>query len=206
MLLIHDVQVVMLPLLDQAVVHAALAPSYVLVQIDRLVQLLDTPGYTFLRLQLLQPQQHAPLLRALYALLMLLPQSNAFRSLSTRLSVSPPNTSCIAKAGCKQALEPPLTDLHVVAACSVAGCAYPYPAAARGHLTHTLRLSPCSSCCCLSSLPHPKRLGSAGQYSCNAWRACFRAQGTRQQPEPGSQHCSIIIAISSRGSSQVAGH
>jgi hypothetical protein len=57
-------------------------------QIDRLIQLLDTPGYTFLRLQLLQPQQHAPLLRALYALLMLLPQSNAFRSLSTRLNVS----------------------------------------------------------------------------------------------------------------------
>jgi vacuole morphology and inheritance protein 14 len=54
---------------------------------DRLVQLLDTPTFTFLRLQLLQPRQHASLLRALYALLQLLPQSNAFRLLSMRLQV-----------------------------------------------------------------------------------------------------------------------
>ncbi|KAJ9524645.1 hypothetical protein QJQ45_024273, partial [Haematococcus lacustris] len=63
--------------------------SELLVQVDRLVQLLDTPAFTFLRLQLLQPRQHAPLLRAMYAMLMLLPQSNAFRSLSTRLAAVP---------------------------------------------------------------------------------------------------------------------
>mmetsp|Transcript_2306 Transcript_2306/g.5914 ORF Transcript_2306/g.5914 Transcript_2306/m.5914 type:complete len:925 (+) Transcript_2306:104-2878(+) len=61
----------------------------VLVQMDRLVQLLDTPTFTFLRLQLLQPRQHAALLRALYALLQLLPQSNAFRLLSMRLQAMP---------------------------------------------------------------------------------------------------------------------
>lgn len=35
----------------------------VLVQIDRLVQLLETPAFTFLRLQLLQPARHPALIR-----------------------------------------------------------------------------------------------------------------------------------------------
>lgn len=35
----------------------------VLVQIDRLVQLLETPVFTFLRLQLLQPARYPALIR-----------------------------------------------------------------------------------------------------------------------------------------------
>ena len=43
-------------------------------QVDRLVQLLETPCFTFLRLQLLQPRKYPSLLRSMYSLLMLLPQ------------------------------------------------------------------------------------------------------------------------------------
>ena len=60
-----------------------------LVQIDRLVALLETPCFTFLRLQLLRPRTHPSLLRAMYGLLALLPQSNAFRTLHTRLQSIP---------------------------------------------------------------------------------------------------------------------
>ncbi|KAK9844103.1 hypothetical protein WJX81_004529 [Elliptochloris bilobata] len=62
----------------------------VLVQVDRLVQLLETPVFTPLRLQLLHPAHHPALLRALYALLMLLPQSDAFKTLHARLHSVPP--------------------------------------------------------------------------------------------------------------------
>eukprot|EP00878_Enallax_costatus_P013877 GHUV01014512.1.p3 GENE.GHUV01014512.1~~GHUV01014512.1.p3 ORF type:complete len:285 (+),score=121.59 GHUV01014512.1:2490-3344(+) len=61
----------------------------VLVQIDRLVQLLETPAFAFLRLQLLQPSRHPDLLRAMYGLLMLLPQSSAFKTLAARLNAVP---------------------------------------------------------------------------------------------------------------------
>lgn len=61
----------------------------VLVQIDRLVQLLETPAFAFLRLQLLQPSKHPDLLRAMYGLLMLLPQSSAFKTLAARLNAVP---------------------------------------------------------------------------------------------------------------------
>ena len=60
-----------------------------LVQLDRLVHLLETPAFTFLRLQLLRPQQHPFLLRCMYAILMLLPQSSAFKILHTRLNSVP---------------------------------------------------------------------------------------------------------------------
>eukprot|EP00798_Chlamydomonas_sp_ICE-L_P022231 gene22231-29298_t len=66
-----------------------LVGAEVLVQVDRLVQLLETPCYTFLRLQLLHPRKHPALLRAMYSLLMLLPQSNAFRTLNNRLQSIP---------------------------------------------------------------------------------------------------------------------
>ncbi|KAJ7283107.1 hypothetical protein O6H91_Y347400 [Diphasiastrum complanatum] len=57
-----------------------------LVQIDKLVRLLETPSFTSLRLQLLEPARHPALLKALYGLLMLLPQqSSAFKILRTRL-------------------------------------------------------------------------------------------------------------------------
>lgn len=64
----------------------------VLVQLDRLVQLLETPAYAALRLQLLAPSRQPDLLRALYGLLMLLPQSSAFRTLSSRLAAVPAAT------------------------------------------------------------------------------------------------------------------
>ncbi|KAJ2121407.1 hypothetical protein IW147_004294 [Coemansia sp. RSA 720] len=57
-----------------------------LVQLDKLVQLIESPVFTFLRLQLLDPVQHPRLVRTLYGLLMLLPQSSAFAILRNRLS------------------------------------------------------------------------------------------------------------------------
>lgn len=41
----------------------------VLVQIDRLVQLLETPIFTYLRLQLLQPARYPDLIRCLNAVI-----------------------------------------------------------------------------------------------------------------------------------------
>ena len=61
-----------------------------LVQIDKLVQLLESPVFTYLRLQLLEPDKHPYLYKCLYGILMLLPQSSAFAALKNRLnSVSP---------------------------------------------------------------------------------------------------------------------
>ena len=58
-----------------------------LVQIDRLVQLLESPIFVGLRLQLLEPQSdtHAHLVKSLFGILMLLPQSSAFKTLRDRL-------------------------------------------------------------------------------------------------------------------------
>ncbi|CAL8466856.1 g6392 [Coccomyxa elongata] len=61
----------------------------VLVQIDRLVQLLETPVFNFLRLHLLHPARYPALLWSMYALLMLLPQSEAFKTLHARLHSVP---------------------------------------------------------------------------------------------------------------------
>ena len=61
----------------------------VLLQMDRLVSLLETPAFTFLRLQLLKPRSHPDLLQALLSLLALLPQSNSWRTLNTRISSIP---------------------------------------------------------------------------------------------------------------------
>lgn len=74
-----------------------------LIQIDKLVQLLESPVFTCqllssaarlvadcrptaLRLQLLEPDRYPYLLKAMYGLLMLLPQSSAFATLRNRLS------------------------------------------------------------------------------------------------------------------------
>ncbi|KAL8280512.1 hypothetical protein RQP46_007160 [Phenoliferia psychrophenolica] len=57
-----------------------------LIQIDKLVQLLESPVFTSLRLQLLEPEKYPYLLKAMYGLLMLLPQSSAFVTLRNRLS------------------------------------------------------------------------------------------------------------------------
>ena len=60
-----------------------------LVEVDRLIQLLESPIFTYLRLQLLEPQRHAYLIKALYGLLMLLPQSSAYDTLKSRLDCLP---------------------------------------------------------------------------------------------------------------------
>ncbi|GMH78699.1 hypothetical protein TrLO_g1451 [Triparma laevis f. longispina] len=59
-----------------------------LMQLDKLIQLIESPVYIHLRLQLLEVEmpQHSSLLKALYGLLMLLPQSTAFRTLNARLT------------------------------------------------------------------------------------------------------------------------
>ncbi len=58
-----------------------------LMQIDKLVQLLESPVFVHLRLQLLESEhpQNGALLKSLYGLLMLLPQSKAFETLRARL-------------------------------------------------------------------------------------------------------------------------
>jgi len=56
-----------------------------LIQIDNIVQLLESPVFTELRMQLLEPQQHPYLLKTLYGILMLLPQSGAYAKLQNRL-------------------------------------------------------------------------------------------------------------------------
>jgi len=58
-----------------------------LVQIDKLVMLIESPVFTNLRLQLLEPDKYPYLSKCLYGLLMILPQSSAFVSLRARLSV-----------------------------------------------------------------------------------------------------------------------
>ncbi|XAR63679.1 hypothetical protein NMG60_11023704 [Bertholletia excelsa] len=61
-----------------------------LVQLDKLIHLLETPIFAYLRLQLLEPGRYMWLLKALYGLLMLLPQqSKAFKILRTRLKAVP---------------------------------------------------------------------------------------------------------------------
>lgn len=59
-----------------------------LMQIDKLVQLIESPVFIKLRLQLLEvaSPSHADLLKSLYGLLMLLPQSQAYKTLSDRLA------------------------------------------------------------------------------------------------------------------------
>ncbi|KAE9970205.1 hypothetical protein BLS_005009 [Venturia inaequalis] len=57
-----------------------------LIQIDKLVQLLESPVFTYLRLQLLEPERYPHLYKCLYGLLMLLPQSSAFAALKNRLN------------------------------------------------------------------------------------------------------------------------
>ncbi|KAF4632675.1 hypothetical protein G7Y89_g5450 [Cudoniella acicularis] len=57
-----------------------------LIQIDKLVQLLESPVFTYLRLQLLEPEKFPHLYKCLYGLLMLLPQSAAFAALKNRLN------------------------------------------------------------------------------------------------------------------------
>jgi len=56
-------------------------------QLDRLVQLLESPIFTFLRMELLDGDND--LISALYGILMLLPQSDAFNTIRARLDCVP---------------------------------------------------------------------------------------------------------------------
>ncbi|KAN0019672.1 hypothetical protein ACTFIU_002893 [Dictyostelium citrinum] len=63
-----------------------------LMEMDRLVQLLESPKFMALRLQLLEPEKYPSLFKSLYGLLMILPQSSAFETLKNRLT-------CISSLG-----------------------------------------------------------------------------------------------------------
>ncbi|KAL1232815.1 Protein VAC14 [Trichinella spiralis] len=60
-----------------------------LVEIDKLIQLIESPIFTSLRLHLLDPRYQADLATVLYGLLMLLPQTEAFLILKRRLQCMP---------------------------------------------------------------------------------------------------------------------
>ncbi|GAC96972.1 vacuole-associated enzyme activator complex component Vac14 [Pseudozyma hubeiensis SY62] len=80
-----------------------------LIQIDKLVQLLESPIFTALRLQLLEPERYPYLFKCLYGILMLLPQSSAFVTLRNRLNAvnglgflhSVPRSSYSSRTGSK---------------------------------------------------------------------------------------------------------
>ncbi|SSD58382.1 related to Vacuole morphology and inheritance protein 14 [Saccharomycodes ludwigii] len=57
-----------------------------LLQLDILVQFLESPVFASLRLHLLEYEQYPYLYKSLYAILMILPQSKAFHTLNTRLN------------------------------------------------------------------------------------------------------------------------
>nr|XP_049701356.1 protein VAC14 homolog isoform X3 [Helicoverpa armigera] len=60
-----------------------------LTEVDKLVQLIESPIFAYMRLELLGGAQSAELRGALYGLLMLLPQSDAFHTLRNRLQCAP---------------------------------------------------------------------------------------------------------------------
>ncbi|TDL29855.1 ARM repeat-containing protein [Rickenella mellea] len=91
----NAVAVFALCLLAQAYEHASNLLSIfadleitvqLLVQVDKLVQLIESPVFTYIRLQLLEPEKYPYLFKCLYGLLMVLPQSTAFVSLRNRLN------------------------------------------------------------------------------------------------------------------------
>ncbi|KAJ4317946.1 hypothetical protein N0V84_007087 [Fusarium piperis] len=57
-----------------------------LIQVDKLVQLIESPVFTYLRLHLLEPEKFPYLYKCMYGILMLLPQSSAFAALKNRLN------------------------------------------------------------------------------------------------------------------------
>eukprot|EP00210_Caulerpa_lentillifera_P003830 g3658.t1 len=61
-----------------------------MVQIVRLVKLIEAPAFGFLRLELIQHEQNPYLMKSLHGLLMLLPQTDAFHTLVDRLKSVPP--------------------------------------------------------------------------------------------------------------------
>jgi vacuole morphology and inheritance protein 14 len=91
----NSIAALSLCLLAQAYEHAFLVLQIIvefeitvnlLVQIDKLVQLLESPVFTQLRMQLLEPEKYPFLYKCLYGILMILPQSQAFTILRNRLN------------------------------------------------------------------------------------------------------------------------
>ncbi|XP_069757097.1 protein VAC14 homolog isoform X1 [Narcine bancroftii] len=74
-----------------------------LTEVDKLVQLIECPIFTYLRLQLLDVENNPYLIKALYGLLMLLPQSKAFQLLSQRLQCVP-NPELMRTTPCEKAM------------------------------------------------------------------------------------------------------
>lgn len=119
-----------------------------LIQIDKLVQLLESPVFTCkyinfsvstshlqvpdLRLQLLEPEKYPHLYKCLYGVLMLLPQSSAFAALKNRLnSVSAIGYLHIApRAYVSSNLTPSLSHFRQKGAEAQVGSAPPTPTAA----------------------------------------------------------------------------
>ncbi|XP_034938910.1 protein VAC14 homolog [Chelonus insularis] len=66
-----------------------------LTEVDKLIQLIESPIFTYLRLELLERERNEALVRTLYGLLMILPQSDAFTTLHRRLAAIPPVNSSI---------------------------------------------------------------------------------------------------------------
>ncbi|KAI5969896.1 hypothetical protein CANMA_001038 [Candida margitis] len=61
--------------------------SQLLTQLDVLIQLLESPIFIKLRLQLLEPEHYPFLYKTLYGILMILPQSSTFMTLRNRLTI-----------------------------------------------------------------------------------------------------------------------
>lgn len=62
-----------------------------LLELDRFVQILESGIFSFLRYELLDPENNGDLVRAIYGLLNLMPQSSAFKLLNDRLKNLPHN-------------------------------------------------------------------------------------------------------------------
>ncbi|KAJ8985918.1 hypothetical protein NQ317_010675 [Molorchus minor] len=80
------------PLAESLTLHGSVTWKSLLIfltEIDKLVQLIESPIFAYLRLELLEVPCDKNLIRALYGLLMLLPQTEAFTTLRTRLSCIP---------------------------------------------------------------------------------------------------------------------
>lgn len=73
----------------QAICEAEVSPE-TLLQFDRLAQLLESPVFSFVRIAMLEPSRHLPLVKTLFALLALLPQTSPqYTMLCGRLKLVP---------------------------------------------------------------------------------------------------------------------
>ncbi|RXG61178.1 Protein VAC14-like protein [Armadillidium vulgare] len=61
-----------------------------LLELDKLIQMIESPIFSDLRLRLLCPSENRALIEALYGILMLIPQTSSFDLLRSRLACVPP--------------------------------------------------------------------------------------------------------------------